>query len=346
LKLIGLFYWNMLQKALSVLKYIISLALAGGLFWYIYRDQDMGEMIDKLKGLQIEWVFLSIFISLLSHLSRAFRWTIALRPLGHRINLTHAFLGVMVGYLMNLFLPRAGEIARCSLLKKLDNVPVASSFGAVVAERTVDLLILAVLILVILVFEYQRIGNLLDGGSDALIAKLPWLIGLALVGIIGLALFFALRPKLMAYKLFAILYTFLDSLMKGLLSVFRLDRKDFILYGIHSLLIWLFYYLMAYVLFFSMEETAHLGMMCCLTVLVMGSLGVIIPTPGGVGSYHLFVSATFLAYQVTEKVGEYFAFLMHASQTITILIVGAIAAFMSALLVTRSSNAISKNHAN
>ncbi|MCS7005244.1 MAG: flippase-like domain-containing protein [Cytophagales bacterium] len=314
----------MQQKLFSIFKYLISSGIAIALFWYIYRDQNFDEMLNKLQYINPKWIYASVIISLLSHLSRAQRWTIALKPLGYSVYTFHAFLCVMVGYFVNLFVPRAGEVARCSLLKKLDNVPVANSFGTVVAERTIDLIILGMLTIVVITIEFDRLGNFLLGNSSLMIKKLPWLIGLALVGILALIAFFRLRHWLEHNRLLGKLYHFIDELLKGLLSIFRLQNNLLSWYIFHSFLIWIFYYLMAYVLFFSMEETSSLGMMCCLTVLVMGSIGVIIPTPGGIGSYHFFVSTAFLTYQISESIGEYFAFLMHTSQTLAILCVGGI----------------------
>jgi uncharacterized protein (TIRG00374 family) len=329
-----------MQKTIfSILKYVSFVLIAGGLFWYVYRDQDISLMMSKFANIRYEWIALSALISVASHVSRGWRWAIAMRPLGYQVSVFRTFLAVMAGYLVNLVVPRGGEVARCGLLKRTDNLPITTSIGAVITERTVDFVCLVSISTFTVLMEYDRIGDFLVNkvniSSEGLMLKV-WIFGaVAAAGLIGLILVFVYRKALRSIPIINKIFDFGMGLKGGLLSIFKLKRNEFFAYIFHTILIWLLYYLMAYVLFFTMPETENLSLMCGLSVLIMGGLGIIVPTPGGVGSYHLFVSTTFVAYGTSEEIGTFFAFLMHSSQTLTIVLVGVISFLISLYISTQ-----------
>lgn len=317
---------------LSSLKYILSIGIAGLLLWLIYREQDLGALVGMLGQTDLSWVLLSVAISLVSHFSRGWRWALTLRPLGYQVKPFHAFLAVMTGYLVNIPIPRGGEVARCGVLLRTDGVPVNISFGAVVAERAFDLIMLLSLTTLTILLEFDRIGGFVLGrlteagthlGTKYGSGPLPWLLAAAgLVGLIALGLAFRFRTQLLSHPLIAKGWSFVQGLKDGLLGVLRLRRGELALFVFHTVLIWAMYYLMGYVLFFSMPETTSLGAIAGLTVLVMSGIGVVIPTPGGIGSYHLFVMTALMAYGIGEDTGRYFAALMHGSQMLSLIGVG------------------------
>lgn len=320
----------------NILRYGLALAAAAALFAYLYRDQDLDAMLDKFSKVEYSWIFLSIAISIISHISRGWRWVIALRPLGYNTSPFKAFLAVMIGYIANLVLPRAGEVARCAVFRRMERVPVGVSFGAVVAERILDLLILISLVSLTVVLEFERIGGFLTdkigASAEGLQSKVGLLIGLGIIGLGGLITLFLMRKRLKKLPLYGKIKSFLSEIRQGLTSILKLSPAEKTAFVFHTLVIWVMYYLMTYVLFFCMEETSALGFAPGMIVLIMGGIGMAVPVQGGIGTYHLFVTYGLLTFGVDEEIGKYFSFLTHSSQTLMVIIVGGLSFLLSTLL--------------
>ncbi|WP_448518221.1 lysylphosphatidylglycerol synthase transmembrane domain-containing protein, partial [Rhodoflexus sp.] len=148
-------------KIISTLKYILTLAVALGLFWILYRNQDFGELWRNLSQARWEWIAASIILSLVAHLSRGIRWAIMLKPLGYHAGAVPAFAAVMIGYLANLVVPRMGEVSRSAVLQRMRGIPFQISFGAVIAERVFDLFMLMLFTLAALWLEFDRLSDFL-----------------------------------------------------------------------------------------------------------------------------------------------------------------------------------------
>lgn len=327
----------------SALKYILSIGIAVFLFWNVYQDIDFSEMFAQLSEINYIWVVASIIIAVFSHLSRGARWVIALRAANYHTNWFRAFLAVMIGYMANLFVPRMGEVARCSILKRTDGIPFTTSFGIVLTERVFDLIMLVSLTTTIVLLEYEKIGDFLVSrlalGSQVMEGKLQMLMvagaTLAIVGgTIAYLIFF--RGFMNSNPIIKKLLSFVGELKTSVLSIRNLTTSALFWYLFHTVAIWILYFGMAYALFFTMPETSELAIRCALTTMIMGGIGIVIPTPGGVGSYHLFVSETFKAYDLAPDLGKSFAFLMHTTQTLSILIVGLICFVITFLIAKKT----------
>ena len=320
-----------LMKFTNVLKYLISLAIAGGLLWFTFQQSslDAGDLWTKISAADYRWVLASALLTLIAHWSRAERWRILLEPVvPQRPTSLDATVSVLTGYLANLALPRAGEVARCGTLYRLSNVPVNVSFGTVVAERLFDVLLLLILLATTFVLEFDRLsqffmeffGSKVGGqgsGSGVLLIVGAVLVGLA---VLGWFLYGRYRDALGRHPLYQKIMAFAKGLLEGLLSVRKLRRPGaFIL---HTLLIWTMYYLMSYTLFFAMPATANLGPLAGLTILVVGSLGMAAPTPGGIGSFHLLVGQVAILYGLTSQDGQILATFIHGVSTLMVIILG------------------------
>ncbi len=315
----------------NVLKYLVSLALAGGLLWFTFQQSnlDAADLWRKIKAADFRWVLLSALLTIVAHWSRAERWRILLEPVvPQRTNSLDTTVSVLTGYLANLALPRAGEVARCGTLYRLSSVPVNVSFGTVVAERLFDLLMLILLLGATFILEFDRLsqffmeflgGKLPKGssGSGLLFMAVAGLAGLALL---GWFLFTRYREALGRHPLYQKVSGFAKGLLEGLLSVRKIRRPGAFVF--HTLLIWTMYYLMSYTLFLAMPATADLGPLAGLTILVVGSLGMAAPTPGGIGSFHLLVGQVALLYGLTSQDGQVLATFIHGVSTIMIIILG------------------------
>ena len=330
------------EKILSVLKYILSVVLAFGLCWYLYRNQPVGEMLAKFSQIDYKWVILAGAIYLLSHFSRAARWNLMLKPLGYEAGNLRTFLAVLVGYLANLAVPRMGEVTRCAILNRTAGVPVNVSFGAVVAERVIDMLMMLAITIAVFFIEFDRIGDFilqgLNQNNNTQNSQSKWvLLGIvATVGLLCLALLYFFRKKIQTLPFYDKVMKFILGLKDGLLSVLQLDNRSKFIFILHSLTIWVCYCLTSYYLFFTLPETSVLGLDCGLAVLVMSSVSIIIPAPAGsAGVYHYFISSTVVLYGVAQQQGMELAFLMHTTQTLFILFSGAVALLCSLFLTKK-----------
>ncbi len=314
---------------LSVLKYTVSLVVAGGLFWFLYRDQDMGKMIDNFSSIDYKWILLSMVLMLISHASRAWRWSIMLRPLGYEVGVWKPFVAILVGYLANLLVPRMGEVSRCAVLKRTNDIPMNLSFGAVITERIVDVLMLLTITIITILLEFDKIGDFListfSSNTQSYTQKLIILFGIFVLGIVVVVLLFLFKEKLAQFALYNKIRAFVVGLKDGVLSVLQLKGKDRWIFLFNTVAIWILYYFTSYVLFFCLPETSNLGMMCGLSILVMTAISIAAPVQGGTGIYHIFVAATLLAYGVNQDLGKYFALVMHSSQMLMIIFSGLIA---------------------
>ncbi|EMR03838.1 lysylphosphatidylglycerol synthase transmembrane domain-containing protein [Cesiribacter andamanensis] len=327
----------------QVAKYTLLFLLSIALLWYVLRQVDLNEVISRLAEVNYSWIVASMLFGLLSHLIRAWRWTLMLHPLGHRPPLGTTFTALMVGYLANLALPRFGEIARCGVLRKNAGIPFPAAFGTVLAERAIDLIALLLIVGVTLLLEFDRLGNFLAdvfaGGSR------PSTGFLLAVGIGGLSLLLAglylwrlFHPRLMRYPLYQKVVALGSDLVSGLLSVGRI-RQQGAFWG-SSLLIWGLYYLMSYIVVFSIPQTQEISLLAGLSILAMGGIGMAAPVQGGIGAYHLLVSGVLIIYGASQSDAVLLTLLLHTSQILLILLVGGIS-----LLVSIFTQPTAPNHA-
>lgn len=325
----------MKRKILSILKYSISLAIAVALMYYVFRDWNFSELLVRFGEVNYWWVALSFVLSVFSHVLRAYRWNLLLGPMGYNnLSTYRTFKAVMIGYLANLVAPRLGEITRCGVMKREDNVNMSASIGTVVAERIFDLIMLTILIFTGLILEFDKLSTFFADFFNARAESLALsqsTINLGLVfGFILVVLLSALwwfRERVKRKPFYYKLRSFIREMMDGFTSVLRLKNKSG--FWISTILIWALYFIMAYVLFFSIDSTSHLGLVAGLSVLIMGGLGMSAPVQGGFGVYHILVGSILLTYGISEKDGYFFATLVHTSQTLMVMIVGGLSLILT-----------------
>lgn len=336
-----------IKKVAQIGKYLLSAGMGIGLLYYLFQIIDTEGFAERIGGLNYSWVFLSIALSLISHWARAYRWNLMLNPQGYDLHTTRSFLAVMSGYFANLLVPRMGEVFRCMVLKRTDDVPVNNSFGAVVAERVLDLLILLTLIGSVLLLEKEKIQDFVTDYFTGNFAEfiegipgyLPWAIAAVLVSLV--VLFFLLKKKLRKTKLYVKLRGFIQGVIDGFLSI-RKVRKP-VHFWVSTFIIWFMYYLMSYVIVFTMPETSNLPAMAGLSILMMGGLGMAAPVQGGFGTYHLMVSAVLVIYGIGESDGLFFATVLHSSQTLAVIVFGGLSALIAMFIKKRSAHTAKEN---
>ena len=287
------------------------------LIWYSLSSAtpaEREELWNNIKLADLKWVYLSVFLGILSHLSRAYRWKYLLEPLGYQPHLANSFMAVMGGYLANLGVPRSGEVLRGATISTYEKIPFDKAFGTIVSERIADLAM--VLIITTFGFLIQTEG-LVDYFEENNIN--PFIsIGIFLVFIIfGVFVLNLVRrsnhPFMVKIKDFA------RGLLEGMRSIVRMKKKKEFIF--HTLFIWTMYLLMFYVIKFAIPETNSLSIAGFMAAFIVGTFA-ITTTNGGIGVYPIAMGAVLLLFGINQQAGEAFGWIMWGSQTLMVLILG------------------------
>ena len=307
------------KRLIRILKLTLPIALGVFLVWYSYEitsEEDRKQIIRYIEEADLFWVGLSIFIGILSHLSRAIRWNYLLEPLGYKPKIRNNVLIILMAYLTNLGIPRSGEVLRATALATYEKVPFQKGFGTVVTERVIDLLMLLTIILVALILQTDIILEFLEDKGIGITASL--MVFVAGVFALGLLLIFLRRSN---SKIAQKLKGFVKGLLDGLLSIFRMKRKWSFLF--HTIFIWSCYVGMFWVVKYTVAETAGLGLGEILVGFIAGAFA-ITTTNGGIGLYPIAVSKSLEIFGVSAVSGDAFGWIMWISQTLMVVIFGAI----------------------
>ncbi len=299
------------------------LAIGGFIFWLIYKDQDIDRIKTVLRDeVNYFWIVVSLFIGLLSHISRTLRWGLMIEPVSHRPGFKYTFLSVMVGYLMNMAFPRMGEITRCGVMAKYEKINFSKLLGTVVAERAVDMVSLLVLLAIVIFSQFGQMIRFLEQNPEiesrlmALVTSPVLLIGL-LVLVVAVWIFRSALQHTVFYKK---LHAILMNLKEGFISIGSIKSKGWFVF--HSIAIWVLYYLMFYVVFFAFEFTSDLDPIAGLTSFVLASFGMVAPVQGGIGAWHFMAIEGLSLYGIAYENAVIFAFVAHAAMTVMIIVLG------------------------
>ncbi|MDD4193316.1 MAG: lysylphosphatidylglycerol synthase transmembrane domain-containing protein [Mangrovibacterium sp.] len=324
-------------KLVKLLQFLGFLGLGLILFWLVYKDQDIVRIKSILKNdVNYTWIWASLFLCILSVFSRTLRWRLMIEPLGRKPSIRNTFLSVMVGYLMNLVLPRMGEVSRCGVLARYEKTSFTQLVGTVVTERIADMLMLLLLTLAVILTQLGTIIQLLENnpemrGKLSGIALSPWF----LAGIGGLILAgYLFRKKIRKSAFFSRICFTVKKFGEGLKTVVHMRNKWKFIF--HTLFIWLMYYLMLYLAFFSFDFTARLSPLAGLTTFVLSSYGMVAPVQGGIGAWHFMVIQCLFVYGVAKPDGVIFAFLSHSSMTGLYIVAGLISLLILPFLNRRN----------
>lgn len=307
----------------------VFFAIGALLFWLAYRGQDIGTLINALEGTRWGWVVAIAIFYLTAHYSRAERWRLLLEPFGYKPRGINLFMSVLVMYLSNLAIPRSGEVLRCGIVSKYEKIPFARCLGTVVTERIADLTIILIVSAIVLASQWGFVSEMVAANPDIserieLIKQyiIPISFILIVLTIIGIWLFrLAIRRNIFGIgdKINGIWQQFRD----GLTTILHLKHRT--LFIIHSLYINFVYFYAVYLGFKAFGFTEHLTLITGLMVFVLATFGVIVPSPGGMGTWHFIVIETLAMYGVKrDPDGRAFALVIHGLQDISFIILGAL----------------------
>lgn len=303
-----------IRKWLTVL---IPLLIGIGIIYYQFTTLT-SEEIEKIKisfeKANYYYILLSLIIACVGYWSRAYRWKFALNHLGYETKFSNNFFTVCVSYLVNLTVPRSGEISRAALLKKYEDVPFDKAFGTIVAERIVDLLIFFLFVFIGFVSQFDKIYQFLLSENVSFQS-------LIITAIVGVLLFFVFT-LLWIYAEWQIILKLkkkLSGLVEGITTVYKM--KDKWNYIFHSFFIWFSYLMMFYVAVFALPETSEINFDIVIMGFIFGSLAVGFSN-GGLGAYPFSIALIFSLYGITKDVGTAFGWLVWTSQTILTILLG------------------------
>ena len=326
----------------QVLKYVLMLGIGGLLFGLAMGAVDDPDALWADMRSANGWCIAASFLmGYLAIVSRGVRWLILLEPLGHRPKMSNSIHAVAFSYFSNTFVPRSGELARCGALNQTDGIPVDELFGTVISERVVDFALLFILTAVALTLNldsfiaFSESFSLPGGGG-----MLPWLGGAAAVALLMAVMVWVRREALSRIPFFAKVFGFNAGSGRGLGSVRRMKRKWAFL-G-HTFFIWSMYFMMAYIIFLGIGALEDLTAAQALFVMMAGGFGMVLPSPGGIGSYQLAVQFAFIAMGYGSVLGLATANVVWATQTGMIIVTGGIGYLFLMAAGLRKSKATSE----
>ena len=315
------------SKIKQVLQVALSLGIALWIFWFLYRDIEFAQLQAQLASSNWFWILLSLLIAWAGYWLRGWRWALLFRQEADQLPVSsnRAYHAVMVGYLVNLLIPRAGEVARCTVLTRNNGIPLGQAIGTVLVERSVDLLFLAGTIFIAFLLENELFLSLagqlvnLNSLTSSLLDKLPVLLGGAAVFFLFLYL---LGRKYRNHGLVNKFQLFFRQLLSGVRAIGNL--KNPMGFWISSVIIWIIYFLTLYTVSQGIESAANLSGGQVLLVMVMGTIGMIAPVQGGIGTFHALVAYILVVFGVPEADGKIFAAIIHGTQMLLVIGVGLI----------------------
>jgi len=327
------------EKKPSVLKnlltVLISIAIAGVFLWVALRGLDFDKIKSSLQKANYLWVAFAAVFGVSAYIFRAVRWNLLLEPMGYKISNSNSLWSLSFGYLMNLTIPRSGEVARSTALYGVEKVPVDKSFGTIILERVVDLVCMGIFALLTLIFKYdallafyksatqQKEQTQTQSDSNTSYIVLGCIVFILII-------FFIFRKSLQKLSLYNKIIGFGKGIFEGLKSILKLRQKGkFILLTAG---IWICYFFASYLVCFSLPETSNFTPADGCFILVVGTLGMIIPASGGIGAFNLAMKFGFTALFISMgkdaieggELGLAYSFITLPLQIIIMLVMGLI----------------------
>lgn len=291
----------------------MPLLIGVALVWYSLSQISVTTLVQYFKDADYTWIAIGITFGILSHISRAYRWLFMAEPLGFKPKFANSIMAVYSAYLINFTIPRAGEIARASILTNYEGVPFDKGFGTIVAERIADTIMLLIIIAIALFLEFEFIYNFFVEKFN----PMTLVFGLLLLTVIAVVLFLFIKKS--TSKLALKVKTFISGLIEGALSILKMKKKWAFIF--HTIFIWVMYVSMFYVTTFALPELNGISIAAVLIGFILASFS-IAATNGGIGSFPEAVVIAFLLFNMAEDPSRAFGWIMWSTQTLAIIILG------------------------
>jgi uncharacterized protein (TIRG00374 family) len=307
----------------NILKNSVGI-LIGAFFLYLaLRKNPMGPVWESLENVNYFYILLSFICLFVVFYLRALRWKLLLEEAGQNPKRSKVFTSILLGYLVNSFTPKLGEIIRCTSLQKSTGIPVSVSMGSVMAERAYDLLILLIGVLSVFWIEFEKLELIINSSIQGITSLDHKYIYLAILGLVLLLLLYFIGIKQLkksenkpVKKILEFVQSMLQSLKQGLLL-----KKRF-LFILLTLLIWSMLVLLNYIYLLCLPETSGFSMGFAIVILFIGGLGWALPSPGGIGTTHFFILQLFIIYNLSTTAGISYGILSNGLTFIGTILLG------------------------
>lgn len=307
----------------NILKVALSLILGGAILYWMYRGLDFKQVEDVLlHKMSWTWMLLSFPFGISAQVFRGWRWKQSLEPLGEKARSSISIYSIFLSYALSLVIPRAGEFARCGVLKKWDDVSFPKALGTVVTERAIDSLLVLLITALVFVMQIPVFLNFFEktGTSmDSLLCQFT-ATGYIVTAICGIAVLILAHYLLKRLAIYNKVKATLGGLWQGIISLKGVRNVP--LYIALTLGIWLSYFFHYYLTFQCFEATSHLNLMCGLVTFIVGSIAVIVPTPNGAGPWHFAVKTMLILYGIQANDALFFVLIVHSVQTLLVVLLG------------------------
>jgi uncharacterized protein (TIRG00374 family) len=334
------------QAIISVGKFLFFLGIGIFFIWLFLRNLTVGQKRDiilSFRQADYIWIALSMALGILSHISRTWRWKMLMEPLGYNPRFTNVFFSVFIGYFANLALPRLGEISRCGVLTKYEKIPFQKSFGTVVTERAIDLVTFLILFFLNLALQFKKLNSyvhkeiykpLSEKFNNPLIHH--YLLIIIITFLVLLIIFMVVfRKRLSHTKIYIKIREIFLGFLEGLKSLAKIKKPGLFIFL--SIIIWLLYFVMTYVVFWCLPETRSLSLIAGFAVFIFASIGIII-VQGGIGIYPAIVAATLSIYSIDETKGYAMGWLLWTGQTLMIIAAGLVSLALLPLINKKNND--------
>tara|TARA_B110000008_G_scaffold120895_1_gene123509 strand:+ start:1408 stop:2367 length:960 start_codon:yes stop_codon:yes gene_type:complete len=311
------------------LKNLLPIFIGVFCIYYSFKDISFFEFKEYFTKINYLWVFVGISLGALSHISRSYRWKFLIEPLGYKLGFINSVLTVFSAYLINYTVPRAGDIARGTMISKYENIPFEKAIGTIVAERAVDVLCILIIILIGLIIEFDKISNkLIDFVKESDFSTV--LLSLLIAVIVTATVYFVIKR----FKFYKKIKSFLSGLIDGMTIIFKMKNRNQFIF--HSIFIWLMYVLMFY---FTSKAFVDLNQVTFFQLTISFTLAAlsIMLSNGGIGIYPLAVEESLGWYGVQSATGLAFGWVMWLSQTLMVVIFGGLSLFVLPFINRRKS---------
>ncbi len=284
-----------------------------------FTDAQIEEIVGYFENANYYYVILSVFVGFLGNTLRAYRWKYMLDHLGYQSTFANNFMAVNIGYLLNLTVPKSGEISRAVIVKKYNDIPFDKGFGTIVAERIIDILFLLFFMLLAVVLQYNIV-------KAFILDKIPMqLLALLFIGGTASLIALILVYKYSKIKLVLVIKEKISGLKEGLLSVVHMEKKG--AYFFQTILIWGSYVITYFIATKVIPETSTLTIGAIMTSFVVGSIAIAF-TNSGFGAYPFLTSKILLFYAIAEPAGTAFGWIIWTSQMLLIIFLGVLSFIM------------------
>ena len=319
----------MLKKITPYIKILLPISIGVFCIYFSFRNINFSDFTKYFYQINYSWVFLGIILGALSHLSRSYRWKFLIEPLGYKLGLANSILAVFSAYLINYTIPRAGDIARATMISKYEKIPLDKTIGTIVAERAIDVVCILIIIGIGLIIEFQKISekliSLIEGQELSTI-----LIYVTTISMFVIILFLFLKKS----KYYSSMLNFLSGITQGLTVVFRMEKRNLFIF--HSIFIWLMYLLMFWVTSMAFIELHDFSFYQFMISFTLAALSIMLSN-GGIGIYPLAVEESLGWYGVQSTTGLAFGWVSWLSQTMMVVIFGGLSLFVLPFINRKNS---------